>query len=150
MAKMRIQDENFESRVRGSFAKQGFMKTIGARLTEVSPGKVEIELPVHDGLTQQHGFVHAGVVTAIVDTACGYAAMTLMPVDAEVLSVEYKVNFLSPAAGAQLIARGRVVKPGRTVTVCQGDVFARKDENEKIISTILCTMIAVQTTHTER
>lgn len=99
------QDPNFEARVRVSFARHKVMETIGASLTRVSPGEVEIELPFRDDLTQQHGFQHAGVVTAIVDSACGYAAMTLMPIDATVLTVEYKVNFVSTATGNRMIAR---------------------------------------------
>src|ERR687893_331809 len=93
------QDENFEARVRASFARQRLMETIGAELTTISAGEVEIALPFREDLTQQHGYLHAGVVTSIVDSACGYAAMSLTPADAEVLSVEYKINLLSPARG---------------------------------------------------
>lgn len=139
------QDPNFEARVRASFARQKVMETIGASLTRVSPGEVEIELPFRDDLTQQHGFLHAGVVTAIVDSACGYAAMTLMPADATVLTIEYKVNFVSPAkSGARMIARGHVTKPGRTVTVCSGDVVAQSVGQEKLVATMLGTMITLR------
>jgi len=138
------QDPGFETRVRASFARQKVMETIGARLTRVSPGEVEIELPFRDALTQQHGFLHAGVVTAIVDSACGYAALSLMPPDSGVLSIEYKVNFLSPAVGKVVVARGRVTRPGRTVTVCSGDVFAMGDGNEKLVATMLSTMMMVR------
>ncbi len=144
MAKYEPQDPGFESRVRGSFERQKVMGTIGASLTKVSPGDVEIELPFRDDLTQHHGYLHAGVVTTIVDSACGYAAMTLMPADATVLTVEYKVNFLSPATGERMVARGRVTKAGRTVTVCAGDVFALSDGKEKLIATMLATMMAVR------
>jgi uncharacterized protein (TIGR00369 family) len=144
MAKFEPQDPNFESRVRGSFERQKVMVTIGASLTKISPGEVEIELPFRDDLTQHHGYLHAGVVTTIVDSACGYAAMTLMPADATVLTVEYKVNFLSPATGERMIARGRVTKPGRTVTVCTGDLFAFSDGKEKLVATMLATMMAVR------
>lgn len=138
------QDPNFEARVRASFARQKVMETIGASLTRVSPGEVEIELPFRDDLTQQHGFLHAGVVTAIVDSACGYAAMTLMPADATVLTIEYKINFVSPATGDRMIARGHVTKPGRTVTVCSGDVVAQSVGQEKLVATMLGTMITLR------
>ena len=144
MPTFEAQDPAFEARVRDSFARQKVMATIGACLTKVSPGAVEIELPFRDDLTQQHGFLHAGIVTAIVDSACGYAAMTLMPVDATVLTIEYKVNFVSPAVGKRMIARGHVTKPGRTVTVCAGDVFALSDGDEKLVATMLATMMTVR------
>ncbi|MCI0487969.1 MAG: PaaI family thioesterase [Blastocatellia bacterium] len=138
------QDPNFEARIRESFSKQRVMDTFGAALTKVAPGEVEIELTFRPDLTQQHGFLHAGVVTTIVDSACGYAAYTLMPADSEVLTIEYKVNLLSPARGERMIARGRVTKPGRTVTVCAGDVFAIVDGEEKLIATMLATMISLR------
>ncbi|NPD22622.1 MULTISPECIES: PaaI family thioesterase [Corallococcus] len=136
-------DAAFEQRVRDSFARQRVMDTIGASLTSVSPGEVVIELPFREDLTQQHGYLHAAIVTAIVDSACGYAAYSLMPVDAAVLTVEYKVNFLAPAAGRKFIAQGRVTKPGRTLTVTTGDVFAETDAGLKPIATMLATMMAV-------
>ena len=138
------QDPNFDARVRASFARQKVMETIGASLTRVAPGEVEIELPFRGDLTQQHGFLHAGIVTTIVDSACGYAALSLMPSDSGVLSIEYKVNFVSPAVGARMIARGRVIRSGRTVTVCAGDVFAVADGKEKLVATMLATMMAVR------
>src|SRR4028118_1977117 len=98
-------DPDYETRVRESFSRQKVMSTIGASLLEVAPGRAIIEMPFRDDLTQQHGYIHAGIVTAIVDSACGYAAFSLMPVGADVLSVEYKINFLSPARGQRLIAR---------------------------------------------
>ncbi|NPC75251.1 PaaI family thioesterase [Corallococcus exiguus] len=136
-------DAAFEQRVRDSFARQRVMDTIGASLTSVSPGEVVIGLPFREDLTQQHGYLHAAIVTAIVDSACGYAAYSLMPVDAAVLTVEYKVNFLAPAAGRKFIAQGRVTKPGRTLTVTTGDVFAETDAGLKPIATMLATMMAV-------
>ncbi len=138
------QDPNFETRVRASFARLSLMKTIGASLIRVSPGEVEIDLSFRQDLTQQHGFLAAGVVTAIVDTACGYAALSLMPAGPEVLTVEYKVNFVSPARGQRLIARGRVTKPGRTLTVCAGDVFALSNGSEKLVATMLATIITAE------
>lgn len=125
-----------------SYGNQKAMALIGATLTEIGEGTATVELLVRPDLTQQHGFVHAGIVTMIVDTACGYAAYSTMPLDAAVLTVEFKVNFISPAKGELLIARGRVLKPGRTLTVCQGDVFALSDGREKLVATMLATMIA--------
>jgi uncharacterized protein (TIGR00369 family) len=136
-------DPNFEERARASFAKQTLMCTIGAALTLVAAGEVEIEMPVRNDLAQQHGFIHAGIVTAIADTACGYAALTLMPRGAAVLTVEFKVNLLSPAAGRLLRARARVKKPGRTLTVCEADVFALAEGKEKLVATMLATMICL-------
>ena len=138
------QDPDFEMRVRASFARQKVMETIGASLTRVAPGEVEIELSFRDNLTQHHGYLHGGIVTSIVDTACGFAAMTLMPADASVLTIEYKANFVSPATGKRMIARGRVTKPGRTITVCAGDVVALSGGKEKQVATMLATMMAVR------
>jgi uncharacterized protein (TIGR00369 family) len=133
---------DMEQRVQDSFDRQPVMATIGATLTQVKPGEVTIELPVRSNLTQQHGFVHAGIVTLIVDTACGYAALTLMPPLAAVLTVEFKVNFLSPATGEKLIARGWVIKPGKTLMVCLGEVKAQNGGEDKLVATIQATMIA--------
>lgn len=137
---------SIEKRVKDSFARQNVMATIGAYITRVEQGEVTIELPFRSDLTQQHGFFHAGVVTMIVDTACGYAALTRMPASAAVLTAEYKVNFLSPAVGEKLIARGRVIKPGRTLTVCFGEVHAKKDGKEKLVAMMQATMIAREET----
>ena len=138
------QDTDFERRVRESFARQTLMETIGAVLTRVSPGMVEIELPFRADLAQQHGYLHAGVVTSIVDSACGYAAMSLTPPGADVLSVEYKINLLSPAKGERVIARGRVVRAGRNLTVCAGDCFAVQDGAEKLVATMIATMMTMK------
>jgi uncharacterized protein (TIGR00369 family) len=138
-----VADADFEERVRASFARQGLNRTIGATLRHVAPGRVEIEVPFSAGISQQHGFFHGGVMGAIGDSACGYAALTLAPANAEVLTVEYKVNFLSPGRGDRLIARGRVAKPGRTVTVCAGDVFAMTGDQETLVATMLVTIMTV-------
>jgi uncharacterized protein (TIGR00369 family) len=138
------QDENFAARVRASFARQRLMETIGARLMTVSAGEVEIALPFREDLTQQHGYLHAGIVTSIVDSACGYAALSLTPAGAEVLSVEYKINLLSPASGERMIARGRVIRAGRNLTVCLGEVFAVSDGQEKLVATMLATMMTIR------
>jgi uncharacterized protein (TIGR00369 family) len=138
------QDDNYEMRVRESFSKQKLMQTIGATLTKVIPGEVEISLEFQDDLTQQHGFIHAGIVATLADTACGYAAFSLMAPDAAVLTVEYKINLLSPAAGESLIALGKVTRPGRTLTVCSGDVYAVKDGGKKLVATMLATMMSIR------
>lgn len=135
-------ETSIETRIRNSFAGQSVMTTIGASVTSVNDGEVTIELPFRSDLTQQHGFLHAGVVTMIVDSACGYAALTRMPESVAVLTAEYKANFLSPAEGEKLIAQGRVLKPGRTLTVCFGEVHAIRDGKEKLVATMLATMIA--------
>jgi uncharacterized protein (TIGR00369 family) len=137
-------DPDFASRVRASFARQTVMTTLGAEMTQVAPGEIEITMPFRADLTQQHGFLHAGVLTTIVDSACGYAALSLMPANTGVLTVEYKVNFMAPAAGERFVARGRVTKPGRTLTVCAGDVFAQQDGSERLIATMLTTMMAIR------
>jgi uncharacterized protein (TIGR00369 family) len=121
------------------------MDTLGATLERVAPGEVDIALPYRQALTQQHGFVHAGALATVADSACGYAALTLMPADAGVLSIEFKVNMLSPAEGPMLMARGQVVKPGRTITVCRADVFSvATDGTEKIVATMQGTMMVVR------
>jgi uncharacterized protein (TIGR00369 family) len=137
-------DPAFESRVRASFGRQRFMATLGATLDRVAPGEIEIRLPFRDDLTQQHGFLHAGATTTIVDTACGYAALTLMPADAAVLSVEFKVNLLAPAQGDAFVARARVLKPGRTLFVTTGDVVAIQAGSERLVATMLATVMTVR------
>lgn len=136
-------DPDYEARVRRSFAKQRVMETIGARLVRVAPGEVDIELPFREDLTQQDGFLHAGIVGTVLDSAAGYAAFTLMPADAGVLSIEFKVNLLAPARGERVIARARVVRAGRTITVCTADAFAVQDGAERHVSTMTATMMTV-------
>src|SRR3954465_5883936 len=111
-------DADFEARVRDGFQRQQLMASIGARLTRVAPGEVHIEMPFNQAWTQQHGFIHPAIITGKIDSACGFAAYTLMPAGSGVLSVEFKVNLLSPARGERFRAVGRVVKAGRTLTVC--------------------------------
>ena len=135
-------DAGFEARVRDSFARQRMMRLLGADLTAVRPGQVEITLPFRGDLTQQHGYVHAAAVTAIADSACGYAALTLMGPQSEVLSVEFKVNLLAPGAGDRFVAVGRVLRPGRTLTVCSAEVHAEQDGGRKLIAVMQATMIA--------
>ena len=138
-------DPGFESRVRSSFNLQQLMKTISAKLVTVRPGEVHIEIPYQEALTQQNGFIHAGIITSIVDSACGYAAYSLMAAASGVLTVEFKINLLSPAIGERFIAIGRVKKPGRTLTVCEGDVFAHTQSEEKLVATMLATMMRLST-----
>lgn len=133
-------DPDYEQRVRKSFAGQGLMATFAAELASVSPGVVEIEVPFAPGLTQQDEFFHAGVGIALLDSACGYSALTLMAPGMRVLTVELKVNLLAPAVGDSLRARGEVVRPGRTLTVCQGDAYAVSGGTSKHVATILTTM----------
>lgn len=141
MSNLQDQSEDFESRVRDSFARQRVMRLIGADLRSVERGAVEIVLPFRDDLTQQHGFIHAGIITTIADSACGYAAFTLMPEGSEVLSVEFKTNLLRPAQGKEFIAAARVLKPGKTLTVVKCDVFADVRDESKMVATMLATMI---------
>src|SRR6187549_3347449 len=138
-------DPDFEARVRASFARQRVMDTIGARIVRVEPGEVELELPFRDDLTQQHGFLHAGIVTTLVDSACGYAALSLMDRDAAVLSVEFKVNLLAPARGDLFRASGRVVRAGRTLTVVAGELRVVEAAGEgALVAMMTGTMMAVR------
>lgn len=132
-----------DARVRASFAKQRLMRTIGAVLEEVAPGRVAIRLPFREDLTQQHGFLHAGTIAAVADSACGYAALTLMPSDAAVLSIEFKVNMLAPARGDSIVARAQVIRSGRTIVVCRADVYAPGEGQEKLVAAMQGTMMVV-------
>ena len=138
-----VPDPDFEERVRKSFARQSAMTTIGAELTLVTPGIIEIEMPHSIGLTQQHGFLHAGMVAAALDSACGYAASTLMPADAGVLTIEFKVNLLAPAQGTRFRMEGTVLKPGRTITVTEGRAFALHEGREKLVATMGATLMTI-------
>ncbi len=137
-------DPQFEERVRASFAEQQVMALLGAVLGRVSPGETEIQLGYRPDLTQQNGFLHAGIVATILDSACGYAAYTLLPADVGVLTVEYKINLLAPASGLLFVARGQVKRPGRTITVCSGEVLALQDGREQPVATMLATVMAVR------
>jgi len=137
-------DPNFATRVRGSFAKQGLMETLGASIVDVSPGRVDIVLAPSPAVSQQHGFVHAGAVASIADSAAGYAALTLMPPGAGVLTAEFKINLLAPAVGERIVARGRVVKAGRTLTLSQTDVVAEKEGQEKLVAVLTATLMTIE------
>lgn len=136
-------DPDFAARVRGSFERQAAMRTVGASLTRVEPGYADIYLPYREDLTQQHGFIHGGITGMIADSACGYAGYSMMPADASVLTVEYKINMLAPATGDALIARGRVLKPGRSLVITQCDVYAVKDNEEKLCAVMLQTLMVM-------
>jgi uncharacterized protein (TIGR00369 family) len=142
-ARLQPQDPHYAERVRASFGRQGAMTTIGAQLVSVEPGAVTIELPWAAGLTQQHGFLHAGIVAAALDSACGYAGSSLMPADAGVLTIEYKINLLAPAQGQRFRMTGQVLKPGRTISVSEGRAFAIDNGREKLIATMTATLMTV-------
>jgi uncharacterized protein (TIGR00369 family) len=136
-------DPQIDQRIRASFARMETMATFGATLEAVRNGEVEIVLPFSTALVQQHGFIHAGVLATIADTACGYAALTLMPGDAAVLTTEFKIHLLSPAKGERFTAVGRVVRPGRKLTVCLGEVFADDGQARKQVALMTASMMVV-------
>ena len=139
-----VADGDYETRVRSSFERQKVMETMGADMTRVSPGIVEIELPYDARFTQQHGFLHAGVISTVLDSACGYAAYSVMPADAAVLTIEFKVNLLAPGKGDRFLFRGAVTKPGRTIIVADGQAYAiDEDGAAKLIATMTGTMMTV-------
>lgn len=139
-----VRDPEYASRIARLFGEQSLMTTLGGRLTAVAPGVVEAELDHRPGLTQNQGYFHAGTTTSLLDTVCGYAAQTLMAAEDSVLSVEFKVNLLAPGVGDRLVATGRVLRPGRTITVCQGDAFGiAADSTRTQVATMTATMIRV-------
>lgn len=135
---------DFADRVRDSFGRQAFMRTIGAELTEVAPGRVEMRLPYRPELGQQHGFFHGGVIGTLADNAGGYAAFTLMAPEDSILTVEYKMNIVSPGRGEALVAVGTVLKPGRTLTICDVKVYAETAGERKLCATALCTLMTMK------
>jgi uncharacterized protein (TIGR00369 family) len=136
-------DPNFAERVRDSFSRQAFMRYLDASLAIIEPGYCEIRMPYRPELTQQHGFFHAGATAAIVDSACGYASFGLMPADASVLTVEYKVNLLSPGRGEVMVARGHVIRNGRTLKVCRGQAFGVTNGEETLCVESLSTIMTL-------
>ena len=144
MPQFQPRDPNYAERVRGSFRLQQAMGLIGAEMAVVEPGYVEIHLPHKPEITQQHGFIHGGVVGMIADSAAGYAANTLTPADTSVLTVEYKMNLVAPADGQRLVARGEVVRPGRTLIVTRADVYAIRDEQWTLCAIMQQTIMAMQ------
>ena len=135
---------DFEARVRDSFARQNAMRFIGTELTQVRPGAVEIEMPYSEELTQQHGFLHAGIISAALDSACGYAAYSLMPENSGVLTIEFKVNLLAPGRGERFLFRGEVTKPGRTIMVSDGRAFAFQDGEAVLVATMTATLMVIK------
>jgi uncharacterized protein (TIGR00369 family) len=140
----RQMSHDFEARIRDSFAKQGLMGTLGASMTDLSRGAVTISFVPKPTISQQHGFVHAGAIAAIADTAAGYAALTLMPLGVGVLTTEFKINLVAPATGDRIVARARVVKAGRTLTLTQTDVVAVADGKEKLIALLTATLMSIE------
>ena len=137
-------DPDFETRVRASFAKQGLMTTLGASIISVSPGAVDISFAPNAAISQQHGFVHAGAVAAIADSAAGYAALSLMLAGAGVLTTEFKINLVAPAIGERIVARGRIIKAGRTLTLAQTDVVAIGGGKEKLVALLTATLMTIE------
>src|SRR6202789_3578649 len=138
------QDPNFRERVRASFARQQVMARLGIELVDLDPGEVNLTMLPNPAYTQQHGFMHAGIITTALDSACGYAAFSLMPAEAAVLTVEFKTNLLAPAKGERFLFRGRVVKPGRTLTGCEAQALALVgDAEERLIATMTGTLMAL-------
>jgi uncharacterized protein (TIGR00369 family) len=137
-------DSNFAERVHSSFARQRTMTTLGIAIAQLAPGEIELAMPYQPGYTQQHGFMHAGIIATALDSACGYAAFSLMPADAAVLTVEFKTNLLAPAKGDRFLFRARVVKPGRTLTVCDAQALALEgDTEERLVATMTGTLMAL-------
>ncbi len=149
MSKFKTRNPDFAERVRESFNRQGFMRYLGAELSIVEPGFVEIRVSHNSELTQQHGFFHGGVIGTIADNAGGYASFTLMEATDSVLTIEYKLNLMSPAKGDILIARGRVLRAGRRITTCQSDVFVMRDDEELLCATMLGTFMTMENTSDE-
>lgn len=140
----RTDDAELAARVRASFERQAFMATLGARLGAIEPGQVIIELPFRDDLTQQHGFLHAGALAALADSACGYAALSLMPPDAAVLSVEFKINLMKPAKGTHFRAVGKVIRAGHTLTVCSAEVHVEQAGKSSVVAIMQATMMTIR------
>ncbi len=136
-------DSDYRARVHDSFDRQAVMKTVNASVVSVEPGAVVLEFPFQADLTQQHGFIHAGIVSTVLDSAMGYAAFSLMPVNAAVLTIEFKVNLLSPAKGERFTAIGKVKKAGRNITVAEAELFAHSDGQRKLVATMVGTVMSV-------
>jgi uncharacterized protein (TIGR00369 family) len=134
-------DAAYEQRVRESFTRQSHMAALGATIARIAPGEVDLALPFDARFCQQNGFMHAGVIASVADSANGYAALTLAPPDTDVLAVEFKINLLAPARGEGFLACGRVVRPGRTLTVCQAEVFTTGRAQRTLVATMLSTII---------
>ncbi|WP_439154572.1 PaaI family thioesterase [Yoonia sp.] len=141
---MKLRNPDAIARMRADFARQGAMASMGITVGDVAPGRVTLDMPFHPDFTQHHGFMHAGAITTAMDSACGFAAFTLMDADAEVLTVEFKANFMAPARGRQFRIEGEVIKSGRTLTFTQGRAIACDGESETVVATLTATMMAVR------
>ena len=137
------QDPDFRARVLASFARQQVMATLGIEMVHLEPGEVHLSMPPNPAYTQQHGFMHAGIIPTALDSACGYAAFSLMPADAAVLTVEFKTNLVAPAKGERFVFRAEVIKPGRTLTFCDARALALEGSKERLIATMTGTLMAV-------
>lgn len=137
------QDPDYRARVENSFARQKVMNTLKINLARIDPGEIELTFSYHEELTQQHGFIHAGVLATALDSACGYAAFSLMPPQAAVLTIEFKTNLLAPAQGDFFRIVGRVLKPGRTITVCQAEAFACRQNEAKLVASMTATLMSL-------
>jgi uncharacterized protein (TIGR00369 family) len=136
-------DPNFKARVRESFALQTAMQTLGVEIITIEPGEVEFSMPYSASFTQQNGYIHAGIITTVLDSACGYAAFSLMPSNAAVLTVEFKTTLIAPARGERFLFRANVIKPGRTLTYCEGRAYGVTNHEERLIATMSGTLFAV-------
>ena len=143
MAEFKLRNKDYAARIRASFERQHFMSLIGAQLTKVAPGGVEIQLPFRKDLTQQHGFFHGGLIGTIADNAGGYASFTLMEASDSILTLEFKLNIMAPANGNLLISRARVLRPGSRVTVSQSDIYVVRDDTEYLCATMLGTFMTM-------
>ena len=142
--KLSPQGPDFDGRVRASFARQQVMATLGVEISKLSPGEIELTMPYADAYTQQHGFLHAGIVATALDSACGYAAFSLMPANAGVLTVEFKISLLAPARGQRFLFRAQVVKPGKTLTFCEASASAEDGDAEpRLVATMTATLMAI-------
>ena len=143
MNKFEPKDSAFREKVKSSFDRQQCMATLGIEISKIEPGMIELIMPYAEPYTQQHGFIHAGIISTALDSACGYAAFSLMPLEAAVLTVEYKINLLAPAKGEDFIFRAEVVKPGRTLTLCDARAYGRTAGSKQLIATMSGTMMAL-------
>lgn len=143
MSDFQPRSSDYTSKVLSSFARQPAMHSLGIEISSLEPGRIELTMPYNANFAQQHGFVHAGIISTALDSACGYAAFSLMEDDAAVLTVEFKTNLLAPADGQRFVFRAEVVKPGRTLTVANATAYAVKDGTEKAVATMTGTMMAI-------
>ena len=144
MTRFEPRDPHWEERIRASFARQGFMEHLGVEIGHLSPGETDLVLPFRQELMQQHDYFHGGATASIADSAAGYAALSLFPAGIGVLTAEFKINLLNPAMGERLVARGRVIKPGRSLTVSRSDVYALENDQETHIATALVTLMSIE------